>query len=86
MLFYVPDPVLDVFERLLVRDVVHQHDAHRAAVVRRRDCAESLLKENFTFVLYSKSDITLFIEQFQVLKIVKIVSLSQVTRKACIGI
>jgi hypothetical protein len=73
VLFDVPDPVLDVFERLLVRDVVHQHDAHRAAVVRRRDRAESLLKDNFTFVLYNKSYLTyftMFIEQFQVLKIV----------------
>ena len=43
VLLDVPDPVLDVVETLLVGDVVHQHDAHGAAVVGRRDRPEPLL-------------------------------------------
>ena len=43
VLFDVPDPVFDVFEGLFLRDVVHQHDAHRTPVVRRRDGSEPLL-------------------------------------------
>ena len=43
MLLDVPDPVLDVVEALLVGDVVHQHDAHGAAVVGRGDGPEPLL-------------------------------------------
>ena len=43
MLFNIPDPVLDVVKALLVGDVVHEHDAHRAPVVGRGDRAEPLL-------------------------------------------
>ena len=43
MLLDVPDPVLDVVEALLIGDVVHQHDAHGAAVVGRGDGPEPLL-------------------------------------------
>ena len=43
MLLDVPDPVLDIVETLLVGDVVHQHDAHGAAVVGSRDRPEPLL-------------------------------------------
>ena len=37
------EPLLDVGERVLVGDVVHDNDAVRASVVRRRDRAEALL-------------------------------------------
>ena len=43
MLLNVPDPVFDVLKGLVVRDVVHQHDPHRAPVVGRRDRPEPLL-------------------------------------------
>ena len=36
-------PLLDIVEALAVRDVVHDDDAVRAAVVARRDCAKALL-------------------------------------------
>ena len=36
-------PGLHVVEGVLVRDIVHDNDAVRAAVVRRGDCAEALL-------------------------------------------
>ena len=43
MLFDVPDPVLDVVEGLFVGDVVDQHDAHGAPVIRCRNRSKSLL-------------------------------------------
>jgi hypothetical protein len=36
-------PLLDIVERLLVRDIVHDDDAVRAAVVAASDRAETLL-------------------------------------------
>ena len=41
--FDLRDPVLHRIERLLVRDVVHQDEAHRASVVGRRYRPVSLL-------------------------------------------
>lgn len=35
--------VIRTVERPLVRDIVHEEDAHRSAVVRRRDGPEPLL-------------------------------------------
>jgi hypothetical protein len=43
MLLYLPDPVSDVVEALLVRDVVDQENPHRPAVVGCRDRPETLL-------------------------------------------
>jgi len=43
VLLDVADPIPNVEERLFVRYVVYEQDAHRAAVVRRRDRAEALL-------------------------------------------
>ena len=43
VLLDVSDPVLDVVEALLVRDVVDEHDAHGAPVVGRGDRPEPLL-------------------------------------------
>lgn len=43
MLLDVSDPVLNVLERLLVGHVVHEHDAHGAAVVGGGDRSEPLL-------------------------------------------
>ena len=43
VLLDVSDPVLDVVEALLVRDVVDEHDAHGAPVVGGRDGPEPLL-------------------------------------------
>ena len=42
-LVYIPQPFDDVIKCFLVRDVVHEHDAHGAAVVRRGDGVEPLL-------------------------------------------
>ena len=47
VLFDVANPILDVVERLFVSNVIHQHDAHGAAVVGRCDCAETFLKCDF---------------------------------------
>ena len=43
MLLNVSQPLGDVVEGVSVGDVVDQHDAHRAAVVGRRDGVEPLL-------------------------------------------
>ena len=43
MFLDVSEPLSDVVEGLCVGDVVHQHDAHRTAVVRSRDRVEALL-------------------------------------------
>jgi len=43
VLLNVPDPVSNVLERLLVRDVVYEQDAHGTAVVRCRDRAKPFL-------------------------------------------
>ena len=43
MLLNVPDPISDIVERALIGDVVHQQNAHGAAVIRRCDCPEPFL-------------------------------------------
>ena len=43
MFLDIPKPLGNVVKRFGVGDVVDQHDAHRASVVRRRDGVKSLL-------------------------------------------
>ena len=50
VLLDVSDPVLDVVEALLVRDVVHQHDAHGAPVVGGGDGPEPLLSRRVPYL------------------------------------
>ena len=43
MLLNVPQPLGNVVKRLCVGDIIDQHNAHRAAVVGRRDGVEPFL-------------------------------------------
>ncbi len=50
----LPQPAVDVRERVAVGDVVHHNGEHRASIVRVRNCSETLLTSFKTLVIINE--------------------------------
>ena len=47
-----PQPFGDVFKAPLVRYIIHEHDSHRAAIVRGRDRVKPLLARRVPYLQF----------------------------------